>query len=210
MKKYLLLFMISLVFITGCVGENGIKQENLIIAENVEGEEGVIESENEILEEELETESEIMPSIPVSNNLLIYPYSETTKEQDGIVFTDNGDGSITLNGTATKNTNFYFIAANSENSNINNFSSGLYYLSGAIKDKCSLIVCYREDGKNIDNNQVDRGNGAFLNIDSKSDKYNGISVEVFVLKDSVFDNETIYPMLVRMDVDSLEWKPYEK
>lgn len=34
-------------------------------------------------------------------NLLRYPYHNTTLTKNGITFTDNGDGSITLNGTST-------------------------------------------------------------------------------------------------------------
>ena len=34
-------------------------------------------------------------------NLIPYPYEETTKTINGITFTDNGDGTITANGTAT-------------------------------------------------------------------------------------------------------------
>ena len=34
-------------------------------------------------------------------NLLSYPFIETTKTTNGITFTDNGDGTITVNGTAT-------------------------------------------------------------------------------------------------------------
>ncbi len=39
-------------------------------------------------------------------NLLPYPYVDTTKTVNGVTFTDNGDGSITINGTATADTNF--------------------------------------------------------------------------------------------------------
>lgn len=39
-------------------------------------------------------------------NLLQYPYSNSTITVNGITFTDNGDGSITLNGTATENADF--------------------------------------------------------------------------------------------------------
>ena len=39
-------------------------------------------------------------------NLLSYPYYETTKTLNGVTFTDNGDGSITVNGTATANVYF--------------------------------------------------------------------------------------------------------
>lgn len=36
-----------------------------------------------------------------SRNLIPYPYHATTKTQNGVTLTDNGDGTITLNGTAT-------------------------------------------------------------------------------------------------------------
>ena len=35
-----------------------------------------------------------------SKNLIPYPYAETTKTVKGVTFTDNGDGSITVSGTA--------------------------------------------------------------------------------------------------------------
>lgn len=43
-------------------------------------------------------------------NLLKYPYSNTTKTVNGITFTDNGDGSVTVNGTATADTKFTCVA----------------------------------------------------------------------------------------------------
>ena len=39
-------------------------------------------------------------------NILEYPYVETTLTRNGITFTDNGDGTITANGTATADTQF--------------------------------------------------------------------------------------------------------
>lgn len=41
-------------------------------------------------------------------NLIPYPYYHTTKTVNGITFTDNGDGTITVNGTATGDAQFYF------------------------------------------------------------------------------------------------------
>lgn len=38
--------------------------------------------------------------------LLLYPYKDTTKTISGITFTDNGDGSVTANGTATSTVYF--------------------------------------------------------------------------------------------------------
>ena len=42
-------------------------------------------------------------------NLIPYPYPISTVTQNGITFTDNGDGSITVNGTATKQTQYLIV-----------------------------------------------------------------------------------------------------
>lgn len=41
-----------------------------------------------------------------SKNLLPYPYKTTTKTESGVTFTDNGDGTVTANGTATAKVTF--------------------------------------------------------------------------------------------------------
>lgn len=41
-------------------------------------------------------------------NLIPYPYAETTNTVNGVTFTDNGDGTITINGTATEAISFTF------------------------------------------------------------------------------------------------------
>ena len=42
-----------------------------------------------------------------AKNLLKYPYITTTITKNGITFTDNGDGSVTVNGTATASADFH-------------------------------------------------------------------------------------------------------
>ena len=67
--------------------------------------------------------------IPVTvrgKNLIKYPYSQTTKTENGVTFTDNGDGTITVNGTATDDTRFY---CRSESDRVS-ISSGTYTISG--------------------------------------------------------------------------------
>lgn len=61
-----------------------------------------------------DTESEYyhkykIPITVAGKNLLPYPYIFTTKTIKGVTFTDNGDGSITVNGTATANATFYLV-----------------------------------------------------------------------------------------------------
>ena len=44
-------------------------------------------------------------------NLIPYPFSNSTKTIKGVTFTDNGDGTITANGTATGNAEFIVISS---------------------------------------------------------------------------------------------------
>ena len=57
-------------------------------------------------------------------NLLKYPYANTTKTINGITFTDNGDGTVTANGTATANAAFLI------DRNFGFEKEGNYFLSG--------------------------------------------------------------------------------
>lgn len=45
-------------------------------------------------------------------NLIPYPYTDTTKTYNGIRYTDNGDGTITANGTATADSYFRLLDSN--------------------------------------------------------------------------------------------------
>ena len=58
-------------------------------------------------------------------NLIPYPYAETTKTVKGLNFTDNGDGSVTVNGTATAEATFYLKLTSGEA-----LPRGTYFLSG--------------------------------------------------------------------------------
>ena len=61
----------------------------------------------------VEIESIENPVISIyGKNLIPYPYEETTKTINGITFTDNGDGTVTANGTATAAAYFLLTSQN--------------------------------------------------------------------------------------------------
>lgn len=47
-----------------------------------------------------------IPITVTGKNLIPYPYSQTTQTTNGITFTDNGDGSVTANGTAKSDVSY--------------------------------------------------------------------------------------------------------
>lgn len=58
------------------------------------------------------TDAETATVTRLGLNLLPYPYANTTQTTNGIDFTDNGDGSITANGTATADATFLLYNGN--------------------------------------------------------------------------------------------------
>lgn len=64
------------------------------------------------------------------DNLIPYPYSENTITCSGVTFTVNNDGSITVNGMATENTNFSIYTGNMS-------FSGEFTLSGCVGGSAS-------------------------------------------------------------------------
>lgn len=68
----------------------------------------------------------VMQNILGAKNQLSYPYTHTTKAENGLTFTDLGNGKVTVSGTATAETTFYL-------GNTNAFAdkdAGTYILSG--------------------------------------------------------------------------------
>ena len=112
-----------------------------------------------------------------NKNLIPYPYVDTTKKVNGITFTDNGDGSITANGTATANA--YIILQNII------LQPGTYTLSGCpsggSSDKYYLRVINTVDYKNY----ISTGEAKAFTI-TESGSYNvGINVNSGVVAENL-------------------------
>lgn len=69
-------------------------------------------------------------------NVISYPYTNTTKTASGITFTDNGDSTITISGTATSYSSF-ILRENIE------LAEGLYTF-GKMPEGVALVVLYTD------------------------------------------------------------------
>lgn len=114
-----------------------------------------------------------------SKNLIQYPYTETTKTQKGITFTDNGDGTITVNGTSTGIVTFTLGSVSLDNTKS-------YFLYG--KNTSSNLPLRIQIGQTW---RADEGNGLAISQASS----NTGTIILGVLKGSTFDNVIIYPQL---------------
>ena len=129
------------------------------------------------------------------DNLLPYPYFHTTRTSNGVTWTDNGDGSLTMNGTAEKNnaSGFYLV--------MNTFplKDGVTYYVSDFSSKGMLIrIMYQDES----------GTTKYATKTltwSKAYTFDRIYIDVPYAGTS-FADEVVYPYLsVREDA---EYEPY--
>lgn len=114
-----------------------------------------------------------------SKNLILYPYTETTKTQKGITFTDNGDGTITVNGTSTGLATFTLGSVSLDNTKS-------YFLSG--KNTSNNLPLRIQIGQTW---RAEEGNGLAISQAGG----NHCTITLGALKGFTFDNVIIYPQL---------------
>lgn len=134
-----------------------------------------------------------------SKNLIPYPYANTTKTVNGITFTDNGDGSITINGTATAAASFSF----SENMPIN--LSSIYTLSKNVPN-VYLYIAYYKNNSYIGEKAVS-GNNTFALVDLTSIDCDRVRCAVQITAGAVFNNAVLKPQL-ELGSTATDYVPY--
>lgn len=138
-----------------------------------------------------------------TKNLIPYPYTSTTKIENGITFMDNGDGSIIVNGTAMANTFFTF------NRNLENIDiTKKYVLSGS--SDISVYVALYQDNTWKKEIYSRNGNPVIIDFPSYTDvEYNRISIHTYVPSGKTVNNVIIKPQLELGKV-ATEYEPYNK
>ena len=144
-----------------------------------------------------------------AKNLLPYPYYETTKTSNGITFTDNGDGTIKVNGTSTGSTNFSLSPETYSNSII--LPVGTYILTGCPSTGSGstyrLRVVSNTNGTR-DMVGADTGQGFIFSVTNSTVRY---EIKLDVTSSGVSVNNLVFkPMIRRVEDTDPTWQPYAK
>lgn len=139
-------------------------------------------------------------------NLLIYPYKHGTSTIDGVTFTDNGDGSITVNGTSTASTqSLWYFYENTWNYNSLSFEleAGTYTFKGLGVNNVGMACnFYFSDNTNeyfyIGQNDVTK------TITQKA----RLNIRLVVSRGVTVDNVTIYPQ-TEIGSTATAYEPYQ-
>ena len=146
-----------------------------------------------------------------SKNLLGYPYTETTKTVNGITFTDNGDGSITLSG-ATTGYSYFYLCGNGSITGKKDFEKLLidgatYTVSLGGKEGINIVgEIHNKDGSLL--RYINNINKQTFTVDKS--KYDYYYLRVYVNDSSlIFDNDIVYPQ-VEIGTTPTEYTPYKQ
>ena len=146
------------------------------------------------------TVKEIRGKTLATENLIPYPYAETTKTQNGVTFTVNSDGTITVNGTATKNTSFFLVFENPTMC-LNLRAGENYTLSGCPKGGSDTTFSMYIQDISYTQSIIDYGNGA-----TKATSYTQYYAFIRIAEGYTANNLVFRPMLNT----GSEAKPYSK
>ena len=147
-----------------------------------------------------------------AKNLIPYPYNETTKTENGITFTDNGDGTITANGTATARTIFNLHTRIMSGNCL--LKNGSYILSGCPSggsDNTFYMYCTRTNkssseetyGKEYGDELYFTVNGG-LYYDDKAP----VLITICIISGTTISNLTFKPMIRLASDPDDTWVPY--
>lgn len=128
----------------------------------------------------------------IGENLIKYPYCQTTLTQNGVTFTDNGDRTITANGTATNEAIMrasYF----GKKENELTLEPGTYILGGGTNSVRMQMIYSYDDWANTKYSY-----GAYLNpVSITITSRVRARINVSVLKGDTANNETATPFLAK-------------
>lgn len=184
----------------------GATVENLVFEPQIEL--GSIKTEYEpykkVGDSDAESGKYVLPVTVSGKNLIRYPYRDNTKTVSGVTFTDNGDGSITVNGTATNLAMFSLVSFTSDE--IINYKK---YIIATNQSK-SLMNCYILWQYIKNNNYIGEGGTGAETIkilDLTAKDYDRIEFYIAVLKDTACENITLKPQL-ELGETATDYEPY--
>lgn len=139
-------------------------------------------------------------------NLIPYPYYETTLTRNGITFTDNGDGTVTVNGTASATTSFI---CNHRIDNEMILGAGKYIASGCPKNGSTTtyrLVVARTSATTGGFELIarDYGDGVAFELTEETDVYIGCEIVSGV----TVTNLTFKPMVRLASITDDTYEPY--
>ena len=126
-------------------------------------------------------------------NLIKYPYLNSTKVTNGITFTDNGDRSITVNGTTTAQAAFY-VSHMGKNQGEILLEAGNYIIGGGSGVALCQAAYSYDEWTNTSWSSASAGNDVLLTLTSRA----RVRIIVFVKDGDSVSNAVVTPRIAKI------------
>lgn len=147
------------------------------------------------------------------DNILNYPYAHTTRTYNGITYTDNGDGTITANGTATEDSAFNISAITVKNNILSKIGVGSCILNGCPSNgsssSYSLRLGYGDSESYKGTICLDTGTGSTGSVTEDILSYNA-QIQIIIKSGVTVDNLTFKPKIRLATNQDATWYPFVK
>ena len=139
-------------------------------------------------------------------NMIPYPYPFGTRASNGINFIDNGDGTVTIDGTASIDVYFTLYRGKA-------FAPGDYTISltNGVYGKYSACMRFvdKETTEAIaGTTHFDYESTPFVITKENAEKYD-LFVGILITQGTTVSNVLIKPMVRRAEIDDATWEPYK-
>ena len=146
----------------------------------------------------------VLPVTVSGKNLIPYPYTNTTLTSNGITFTDNGDGTVTANGTATANAWFFIKYDSTKLFDV----TKTYTLSGGFDENSFVYAGFYKNGKWVaEKGTYNQAGTVKIDLSSVTAEYDTISLRACVRTGTTVDNVIFRPQL-ELGEAATEFEPY--
>ena len=161
---------------------------------------------------DIDTESGkyVLPVTVSGKNLISYPYSMKTITRNGITFTDNGDGTVTANGTATAAASFVCKYYNAKTPIVPD--KKVYYISGcpeggrtSTSDWNYRVNAQTWKGTAYVDGYSDWGEGKIIDLSNVD--FDTLQVQIIVNEGVTVDNLVFKPQL-ELGETATDYEPY--
>jgi hypothetical protein len=147
-----------------------------------------------------------------AKNLIPYPYYEKTHTENGITWTDNGDGTVTANGTATAASYFTLSNRTLGTNMADSLVEGERYIltgcpTGGSNQKYDIFINETYNGAEV-GMAFDYGNGATFTLNHKTENNYGLGLRI--RSGQTVSNLTFKPMLRLASDSDNTYQPYAK
>ena len=145
-----------------------------------------------------------------AKNLLPYPYADTTKTTNGITYTDNGDGTIKINGTCVNGSAWFYIRPQGLLKDVTDIKTPGTYIFSRGTDALDTLQYYRIYDITVGADLIGADRGDLTFTVTEEQLTHTVTVGCWIKVGKTVNNIVMKPMIRLASIADSTYVPYAK